>query len=158
MMSLVLVFMSVTMAYSVDVDAARDGKMELAYEYIGRCLHYVQDANEPHHAANVHALHVLYGASHASFESYAEKYEEEFLGTLKSISSSYYTKATSLDIETITHNGAVEAKAMIEYVRNVLVQTHWYKYANKSMKNAAIYSAMVLYKFTQETSVPFYSN
>ena len=59
---------------------------------------------------------------------------------------------------TITHKGAVEAKPMIQYVRNVLNQSNWSKYAEKSMKNAARYSAMVLYKFGRESVVPFYSN
>ena len=33
--------------------SASNGAMDEVYEHLGRCLHYVQDVNVPHHAANV---------------------------------------------------------------------------------------------------------
>lgn len=144
--------------YRTAVEAERDGNMDAAFEHLGRCLHYVQDANEPHHASNVHALQIPYGASHGSFEKFAFENQEAYLDDYDTIPSSNYTNATSWNVDTITHKGAVEAKPMIQYVRNVLNQSNWSKYAEKSMKNAARYSAMVLYKIGRESVVPFYYN
>lgn len=144
--------------YQTAVEAARDGNMDVAYEHLGRCLHYVQDANEPHHASNVHALQIPYGSSHSVFESFAFENQEAYLDDYDTISSANYTNAASWSVATITHKGAVEAKSMIQYVRNILDKSDWPEYAEKSMKNAARYSAMILYKFGRESVVPFYSN
>lgn len=144
--------------YQTAVEAARDGNMDAAYEHLGRCLHYVQDANEPHHASNVHAFQIPYGVSHGVFETFAFENQESYLGEYHSIASSNYTNAAAWGVDRITHEGAVEAKPMIQHVRNILNQDDWPEYAKESMENAARYSTMILYKFGIESVVPFYSN
>lgn len=140
--------------YNAAVSAANVGDMEEAYEHIGRCLHYVQDANEPHHAANITAVNL----SHGNFESYAFDNIEAILGSYTSISSSYYTTASNTSVSNLVHNAAVSAKSYANTVNNALNTSQWYSTANVCLKSAARYSAMIMYKFGLETSVPFYYN
>lgn len=142
--------------YNAAVNAAKVGAMDQAYEHLGRCLHYVQDVNVPHHAANIISKGPL--SSHYQFEHFAFENMESYLGNYTTISSVNYLTASFWGVDTITHKGAAEAKPMSEYVKNVLDKSKWSEYAKKSMQNAARYSAMVLYKFGRESAVPFYSN
>jgi len=146
-----------TSHYNKAITAAKQGDMEKAYEEIGRCLHYVQDACEPHHASNIHAATPNSGATHSFFEKEAHKNIEKYLDKYTSINSSNYSKSLSWSTDTLVHNAAVEAKVMSPYVSNPDDLSKWDHYANLSMKNAARYSAMILYKFGQNSSVPFFS-
>lgn len=139
--------------YNSAVSAANSGNMELAYEYLGRCLHYVQDANVPHHAANVTAVN----SSHGNFESFAFNNIESILGSYTSISSGNYTTAINSSVSSITHNAAVNAKMYINRVNDSSNTSQWYSTANTCLKNAAKDSAMIMYKFGMESSVPFYT-
>lgn len=135
--------------------AAANGNMETAYEHIGRCLHYIQDANEPHHAANK----VSNGAnSHAQFEQYAEDNMEEFLKNYTSISSSCYTYAVNNSIGTIVKAGAKSAYALIGDCDSIFDKSKWESCAKTTLKSATKYSAEVLYKFSRYSGVPFVRN
>ncbi len=138
--------------------AAQRGDMDEAYEELGRCLHYVQDANEPHHAAN--NRNIIDGYSHSQFENFAFEEAETHLSSYTSISNSYYTQAlnSSNTVDEITHSAAVTAKSFINYVNDTGNQTQWDYAAEKCLKRAARYSAMIMYKFSQVDAVPFYSN
>ena len=72
-----------TAQYNMAVAAANRGDMDAAYEHIGRCLHYVQDVNVPHHSANITALN----PAHRSFEQFAFNNQESYLSEYESISS-----------------------------------------------------------------------
>jgi phospholipase C len=140
--------------YDAAVNAANVGAMDEAYEHLGRCLHYVQDASEPHHAAN--NRHILDGLSHGRFEDFAYSNQETYLGSYTSISNSCYTIATNSDISTLVDNTATFAKQYINTVNNTDNQTQWSGTAEICLKNAAKYSAMVMYRFSRESAVPFY--
>ena len=142
--------------YNAAVAAANAGAMDQAFEYLGRCLHYAQDVNVPHHAANVISLGLV--GSHAQFEKFAFENAESYLGSYTTIPGSFYTMANNSSVATLTHNAAVFSKARIDNVDNVLDKTQWGTNADACLEGAARYSAMVLYKFSRVASVPFYSN
>ena len=142
--------------FNTATTAASNGDMNTAYEYIGRCLHYIQDANEPHHAANVTSAGPL--SSHWQFEHYAFENMQTYIGSYNTISNSYYTTANNFSVYTLSHDAAVLANAKIENVNSILDKTQWGNTARECLQNAARYSAMVLYKFSRANSVPFYSN
>ena len=75
-----------TAQYNMAVAAANRGDMDAAYEHIGRCLHYVQDVNVPHHSANITALN----PAHRSFQQFAFNNQESYLSEYESISSGNY--------------------------------------------------------------------
>ena len=132
--------------------SASNGAMDEAYEHLGRCLHYVQDVNVPHHAANVTAVNL----SHGAFEEYAFENQEAYLENFETIPASNYRNAYSWNIGTITHKAAAEAKPMISHVNNILDKSEWSKYARITMQNATRYSAMAIYRFAMESSLTLY--
>ncbi|MGN0545448.1 MAG: hypothetical protein ACI4I0_07785 [Acutalibacteraceae bacterium] len=144
--------------YNAAISAANSGDMVTAYEKIGRCLHYIQDANVPHHAANIHALHIPYGASHLEFEGVAFSRIDRHLASFTSIASSHYSRALSMEVSNITREGALSAKNSIDYVKDVhnIDNQEWDRVIKNSLQRAAMYSAMVLYKFGKANFVPFF--
>ncbi len=144
--------------YDAAIAAAEDGEMTEAYEELGRCLHYVQDANEPHHADNVVSTGIF--SSHYQFETFAYENQGTYLDNYTSIGNSHYITAANnnTDVADLTHSAAIAAKGFIGYVNQVTVQSSWGYAAHFCLQNAARYSAMVLYKFSTDPSVPFYSN
>lgn len=143
-----------TAQYNMAVAAANRGDMGAAYEHIGRCLHYVQDVNVPHHSANITALN----PAHRSFEQFAFNNQESYLSEYESISSGNYSNATTMSVGEITHLAASNSKPMSSQVNNILNKSMWNHVAGACMRNSARYSAIVLYKFSRVSSVPFYSN
>lgn len=132
--------------------SASNGAMDEVYEHLGRCLHYVQDVNVPHHAANVTGVN----PSHSAFEKYAFENQEAYLENFETIPASNYRNAYSWNIGTITHKAAAEAKPMISHVNNILDKSEWSEYARITMQNAARYSAMAIYRFAMESSLTLY--
>ena len=143
-----------TAQYNMAVAAANRGDMDAAYEHIGRCLHYVQDVNVPHHSANITALN----PAHRSFEQFAFNNQESYLSEYESISSGNYSNATTMSVGEITHLAASNSKPMSSQVNNILNKSMRNHVAGACMRNSARYSAIVLYKFSRVSSVPFYSN
>lgn len=143
-----------TERYETATAYMRSGKESEAYEYLGRCLHYVQDACEPHHAANI----VSYGklSPHKQFEDYAFNNSKDYLENYTSIPATKYYVALNWDISTITHNGALVAYEMKDLVNNTSDKSEWGKCAKKGLECATECSAMVLYKFGTETGTLVY--
>ena len=133
--------------------SASNGAMDEVYEHLGRCLHYVQDVNVPHHAANVTNIPNI---SHAPFEKHAFENQEAYLENFETIPASNYRNAYSWNIGTITHKAAAEAKPMISHVNNILDKSEWSEYARITMQNATRYSAMAIYRFAMESSLTLY--
>lgn len=115
---------------------------------IGRTLHYVQDACEPHHAANITALK---SASHGMFESYADERMNEFIDPIQTMVSSSYTSALNSSVGDIVHDGAVVAKGYSDLVDNIFDKTHWGTVAKNTSMLAVYRSAMVVYKLYYNT-------
>lgn len=134
---------------------AKNGDMVSAYEYLGRCLHYIQDANEPHHAANV----ISNGFnSHAKFETYAWENAETLLDGYDSISSDNYVTAVDSTVGKMTHKCALFAKSKIGSVNDADETKDWEATAKVCLKKSAKFTAMIMYRFGQSEYVPFYSN
>lgn len=140
--------------YENAIDCMLIGEQAEAFEYLGRCLHYVQDACEPHHAANI----LSYGSlsPHAKFEKFAFEHSEEYLADYISIPSERYSTALNWDVSQITHAGALVAYTMKDQVDSNSDTSEWAYCAEKSLKCASECSAMVLYKFGTETGTLIY--
>jgi len=142
--------------YKTALIHAKDGDMETAYEYLGRCLHYIQDASEPHHAANSVSTSLN---SHAFFEKYAAENAEAFLDGYDSISDGNgYTLAIDSTVAKLTHRVATFAKGKIDTCDSIFNRGTWRSTATLCLKKAAKFSAMIMYRFGQSEYVPFYSN
>lgn len=140
--------------YYAAVAAAYRGDTDSAYEYLGRCLHYIQDMSVPHHAANITGLN----RSHTSFENYVHENAETFLKDYTSLPNSYYTTTLNSNISSLAHNAAVFAKPKASLVDNVLNKSNWNTVGKQCIQSAVKYSVMVMYKFSTAQGVPFYPN
>lgn len=138
--------------YEDAIEAANSGNMTLAYEHLGRCLHYVQDANEPHHAKNITGLN----PSHTQFENFAYEHQEEYIGEMTTLvyENPYYLALVD-DVEETVFYAALDANGYANDVDNILNKTEWANVAEICLQNAVKYSTMIMYKFGQEASVPF---
>ena len=138
--------------YEQAVLASNNGDMNSAYEHLGRCLHYAQDANEPHHAYNITGIN----PSHGEFEDFAYEHQDEYIGGMTTLTyETYYTNALRYNVEKIVHEAAVDAQDYAEDVDNILNKSQWDEVAEICLRNAVATSTMIMYKFGQEASVPF---
>lgn len=115
---------------------------------IGRMLHYIQDACEPHHAANITALK---SASHGMFESEADEKINKYIDPIQTMVNSSYTSALNSSVGDIVHDGAVIAKSYSSLVDNIFDKTHWGTVAMNTSRLALYRSAMVIYKLYYNT-------
>lgn len=53
---------------------------------LGKCLHYVQDVCEPHHASNAF---MFPGSSHSAFEAYVETNIDSYLQAVPAVPTHY---------------------------------------------------------------------
>ncbi len=144
-----------TKHYNSAVHYAKNGNMQSAYEYIGRCLHYLQDACEPHHASNIISLGYT---SHSVFESKDNSNIDKYFKNFNSISAGMYVAAKNTTVSELAHISAGIAYKHKNSVDNLLNQSKWDDVAEECMQMASERSAMVLYKFGLYSYVPFYKN
>ena len=131
-----------------------DGNQDVAFEELGRCLHYIQDLCVPHHAANIIATN----ESHTAFEEYAFENAEKFIGNCTTITRLDYSQEAPKTPEKLAHNAALTAYNYKDYVDDVDDQTKWSKYAKICLENAVDYSAVVMYRFGLDPVVEFYTD
>lgn len=122
-------------------------------ENVGRMLHYIQDASEPHHAANVVAGPG--NNSHGEFEDFADANLNSYIDGFTTISSNSYAQAlTHPDVGTLVYSTAKAAKSHIFSVDNVNNKSQWAYVAGVTTRNAVQYSALALYKLSVEAGIP----
>lgn len=121
-------------------------------EYAGRMLHYIQDASEPHHAANITAFQ--YNNAHGKFEDFADENLNSYIDNFTTITDSVYTFACLYSIGTLLHTTAQIAKSYAPKVINVSDQSQWSNVAGITTRTAVQYSAMALYKLSIELNIP----
>lgn len=134
--------------YNEAVTAAKNKDMTRMCDRLGRCLHFIQDINVPHHAANLATL------THADFESRAEKIAEDVIGPIKTISITKYTIATSNSIPSMFDTAAKASKAKLS---DAMLVTRMNDTAKVCLKESLYYSVMFMYKFSTNSGVPFYA-
>ncbi|MBQ4103563.1 MAG: hypothetical protein IJC90_03780 [Clostridia bacterium] len=140
--------------YTNAINEMKAGNQDVAFEELGRCLHYVQDLCVPHHAANITFLN----ASHTAFEEYAFEHAEEFIGDCETIHRLSYSENATKTVEKLAHNAAFTAYQYKDCVNDIDNQGSWRKYANLSLENAVDYSAVVMYQFGLDPVVEFYTD
>ncbi|MBE6715742.1 MAG: hypothetical protein E7573_02370 [Ruminococcaceae bacterium] len=141
--------------YDNAVSAASTGDVDEAFEELGRCLHYIQDANVPHHAANEIALPLI-DTPHGEFENYAFTVAESVLSDFYTVSQYTYSMLSEATVSDLTHLAAVNAKEEIDKVNNLSDRSDWLEVADYCLENAVMLSAIILYKFAVESAIPFY--
>ncbi len=122
------------------------------YKSVGCMLHYIQDACEPHHAANIISTGSL--SAHGQFEKFADENLNSYIDSLTTLADSVYSARLSKDIGTIVNDSAEVGKDYSGVVKNIFNKTHWGTVALNTTRLAVIQSATVLYKLSIEANIP----
>lgn len=119
-------------------------------EELGRALHYIQDACEPHHASN----QVGGVTSHVEFEKYVDKNIDTLMPKVQSIPSFYYEYANNSTTQNLTHQSAILAKAYSDDVSrwNIL---NWDTVATVCLGDAIRGSSRLIYKIFYDNGAYF---
>lgn len=120
-------------------------------KYAGYMIHYVQDACEPHHAANMKAG--ITKTAHGEFEKFADTNLNSYIDGYKTISQDSYTNAIRANVGDLVHGAAVRAKSYIGYVDDYKDQSMWDTVAYHTTRNAVLYTSIILYKLSIETGL-----
>lgn len=120
-----------------------------AMEELGRSIHYIEDANESHHASN--SIAVL--TNHSEYEKWVDSRRTNYVVS----SSNLYTYLTPSDLDTdfstyvsnITKESATYAKSYKDLAtdKGDSKYTNWDTAANATMKHAQKIVAAYLYNF-----------
>lgn len=120
-------------------------------EELGRSLHYIQDANETHHANNA----IAGITNHSDYEKYVDERINTYLEGVDSALSSDYKSARELTVSEYTHQVAVESKPYYKYVKDDSDKTYWDLYGMLATISATSYSSGVIYKLFYSCGASF---
>ncbi|MEG0546818.1 MAG: zinc dependent phospholipase C family protein [Oscillospiraceae bacterium] len=129
-----------------------DNMTEDFVEYIGKMLHYIQDASEPHHAANIKA-NLAKTDSHSKFEEFADENINAYIDQLTGLSSSNYSTTLIKAPGELVYETAKTAKGFSSKVNDVNDQSQWNSVAGATTRNSVRYSAMLLYKISIDLNI-----
>lgn len=134
--------------YNSAISKEGKNKHSDALDEIGRALHFLQDACEPHHAANVTATN----PSHSAFETYVNNSIDN-LSLVSTVSNSMYQTAYNNDVGYFVRLSAWVAKPYINSVNDKDNTSSWFSTAQSCVNLAVIRSAALLYKFERESGL-----
>lgn len=133
-----------------------NGDSEKFYEMVGRAVHYLQDACEPHHAANVTA--VEHNGVHKVFEEYVNGYMDNFVENNRSFTYQKYLDMHTKSLEQLIYEPAKVGKSLINTVLDVNNKSQWNATMCTTVFNAIDYTSFVLFKMGVDSGelVPLY--
>lgn len=142
------------------VHFAKTGNLEAMCNEIGRSLHYLQDAGEPHHAANITGLNI----AHGRFETFVDNDIDSYVKLISSVngyrfssfSSPTYASTASHTVDFLVQQAASIAYTFRSQVNNTLNRTYWDYVASETVPNAIGFSALLLYKFAYVSGMDLY--
>ena len=120
------------------------GNYALAFEKLGRAIHYLEDLNAPHHAANLKA----FTSNHISFEEQIDANRTRYAATT---ASGKYTTSIA-NIPDICARNAKNNLGNATSVENLTSYEPWLIAGDYTVPFAMQYVAVVLYQFWQTVS------
>ncbi len=143
--------------------ASQVGNIDIMYSELGRALHYLQDAGEPHHAANIVNIPLIKTA-HGDFETFVDNDIDSYVKLISSVngyrfssfSNPTYASAASHTVDFLVQQAASIAYTFRSQVNNTLNRTYWDYVASETVPNAIGFSALLLYKFAYASGRTLY--
>lgn len=120
-------------------------------EELGRALHYIQDASQPHHANNKVA--VL--SNHSDYEKYVDSKINDYIGNVESTPRYYYSDADKNTVADYTHKAATVVKPFYESIKSNSNKTYWDQLGAAATQSATYYSSGVIYKLFSSCGASF---
>ena len=131
--------------------------MDVAYEQIGWALHYIQDAGEPHHAANIVNIPLIKTA-HEDFETYVDDRIDTYINLISSaygFNANYsYAIARRNSVGYFVKGTATMAYNYRNMVNNASDTSQWNSVARVTVPNSVAFSAFLLFKFFFAAGIP----
>ncbi len=131
------------------------GSRERAIQSLGNCLHFIQDAGEPHHAANKTAVDIFSNHSQFEKESALWLYDGTFIYDLEAdfeYDPNFYNSFLNRTVGESVHEIAVSAKSMIDAAESSTEGARKIA-AYLTAGNAMQYTAGILYKFARDVGM-----
>lgn len=131
--------------------------LDIAYNHMGRALHYLQDAGEPHHAANYTNVTHL---SHHEFESFVHdninKYTDTCITAIGHRRGYTYSDSRNKDVDYFVQGISTLAYNDRGRVDSIFNQSEWDATANVTITRAVNFSAVLIYKLYYEAGIQLY--
>lgn len=145
------------------VQALENNNKSVAYEHLGRSLHYLQDACQPQHASNFTWASIPTGA-HSAFENYVDENIETYTNRINSVIGHNFTQNKSYKYIARTPAYFVKEAAAIAYQYKSYTNKYdltsskidWNTAANVCVQNAVVFSALMLYSFAGFADISLY--
>lgn len=153
------------MHYVAALLAVELGDEDNAIKEIGKALHYIQDVSQPHHASNIIAG--MKNNVHGVFEDYVDERVDDYLEGLNSsygynfenTSKSFnYSLAYTEDVKYFVDGAAEIAYGYRDKVVDVADKSQWDSVGEKTVSNAAVFSAFLLAKFAHDSGWSLYES
>ncbi|MPQ44318.1 zinc dependent phospholipase C family protein [Clostridium tarantellae] len=131
----------------------KDGNYSEASYLLGKCLHYIEDLNQPHHALNWIATET---PAHCKFEQFMEARKEKFtISTMGEDKAEFEMMMDKPAVDFVSHQCfkyAKKAKTLKPLVSIYNSNEDWEEAGKIGMENAQKCSATIVYRFLQEVS------
>ena len=115
-------------------------------EELGKMLHFIQDACEPHHSSNVTALN----PSHGEFEEHVNTNLEDYIACANDHTPAVMNAFSTMSVEEIVDLCATSSHQFIDRVNSVNDRTRWDFVAEECIDLSTSMSAIVIYKLLVE--------
>ena len=140
--------------YETAVKAYNSGDREKAIKQLSHGLHFLQDAGEPHHAANKPSTDS--DSNHSDFESEAAKllYDEDLVwdDSVFDFSTSFWNNVNSQSVTSTLHGLAVTAKTLIDGAESPTKSIRELT-AKIMLINSMQTTGGIIYKFAHEVKI-----
>ena len=123
---------------------------ENVYLELGMALHYLQDAAEPHHAANI----TIVNPAHWQFENYVDERIDSYTAHITSLNDhNGYVSARTQSVDSMVKSAALNGYAYADDVDSILDKSQWDQAARITVRVALESSAKLLYKFARSAGI-----
>lgn len=139
--------------YDKAVKAIKSGDRDKGLKYFGYALHFLQDINQPHHAANIVAKE--YNDAHGKFETYVDNNLDSIVTPItdNNRTTMYYSWCMSKSVEEILIKCAHISKSKASLINDGNDSSNWLRVATEQLTNTYYYSAAFTYKFAKDSNL-----
>lgn len=139
--------------YDKAVKAIKSGNLDKGLKYFGYALHFLQDINQPHHAANI--VVGEYNDVHKKFETYVDNRLDTIASPIieDARTTMYYSWCMSKSVEEILIKCEHISKSKASLINDGNDSSNWLRVATEQLTNTYYYSAAFTYKFAKDSNL-----
>lgn len=128
------------------LDAINTANAEDSFKALGKALHFIQDINEPHHAANLTAGN----STHSEFEEYVSLNRDRLMEMIV-VPVQVDKNVLKMDTGSIAYGSAKCSKAFASAANKPKEDADWDEVGSLTLMRSVYDTASVIYKFMKST-------